>query len=156
MEQRAESTSTMNVLKLQKKYPVLDQSELFGIIEDFRNIDIEEKGWAEKKDVINAVSKRGNYTYDEARETLKEVDVDASGHVELEDYVQLMAKLPMLRRSLRPQDLPQVEMDLLLLLLQSRPLVLPRRSILGVKLQEQPTRSMMKKESNLPDTLIRS
>ena len=93
MEQRAESTSTMNVLKLQKKYPVLDQSELFGIIEDFRNIDIEEKGWAEKKDVINAVSKRGNYTYDEARETLKEVDVDASGHVELEDYVQLMAKL---------------------------------------------------------------
>lgn len=83
----------MNVLKLQKKYPVLDQSELFGLIEDFRTIDIEDNGWAEKKDIINAVSKDGKYSYDEARETLKQVDVDASGRVELDDYVQLMAKL---------------------------------------------------------------
>lgn len=83
----------MNVLKLQKKYPNLDQSDLFGIIEDFRTIDLEDKGWVEKKDVINAVSQKGSYTYDEARETLKTVDVDASGHVELDDYVALIAKL---------------------------------------------------------------
>lgn len=83
----------MNVLKLQKKYPVLEQSDLFGIIEDFRAIDIDDKGWVEKKDVINAVSLKGAYTYDEARETLKTVDVDASGHVELDDYVALIAKL---------------------------------------------------------------
>ncbi|CAK7906451.1 fimbrin [[Candida] anglica] len=83
----------MNVLKLQKKFPILGQSDLFQIIEDFRGIDLEDNGWAEKKDVINAVSKAGTYTYDEARETLKQVDVDASGHVELDDYVELMAKL---------------------------------------------------------------
>lgn len=83
----------MNVLKLLKKYPILEQADLYGIIEDFRAIDLEEKGWVEKKDVINSVSKKGKYTYDEARETLKQVDVDASGHVELDDYVQLMAKL---------------------------------------------------------------
>lgn len=83
----------MNVLKLQKKFPVLDQSDLFTIIEDFRNIDIEDNGWVEKKDVINAVSHKGKYTYDQARETLKEVEVDASGHVELDDYVELVAKL---------------------------------------------------------------
>lgn len=83
----------MNVLKLQKKYPVLDQSDLFSIIEDFRAIDLDDKGWVEKKDVINAVSKKGEYSYDQARETLKQVDVDASGHVELDDYVQLMAIL---------------------------------------------------------------
>ncbi|CUM45985.1 Fimbrin [Debaryomyces fabryi] len=83
----------MNVLKLQKKFPVLEQNDLFGIIEDFRNIDLEDKGWVEKKDVINSVSQKGEYTYDQARETLKNVDVDASGHVELDDYVELMAKL---------------------------------------------------------------
>lgn len=83
----------MNVLKLQKKFPVLGQSDLFQIIEDFRAIDLDDKGWVEKKDVINSVSKGGQYTYDEARETLKRVDVDASGHVELDDYVELIAKL---------------------------------------------------------------
>lgn len=83
----------MNVLKLQKKFPQLDQSEIFSIIEDFRNIDLEEKGWAEKKDIINAVALKGGSTYDHVRETLKSVDVDASGHVELDDYVELIAKL---------------------------------------------------------------
>lgn len=83
----------MNVLKLQKKFPVLEQSDLFTIIEDFRNIDLEDKGWVEKKEVINSVSQRGEYSYDQARETLKNVDLDASGHVELDDYVELMAKL---------------------------------------------------------------
>lgn len=83
----------MNVLKLQKKYPDLDQAAIFSIIEDFRAIDLDEKGWVEKKDVINSVSQKGEFTYDQARETLKQVDVDASGHVELEDYVQLIAKL---------------------------------------------------------------
>lgn len=83
----------MNVLKLQKKYPNLDQGELFGIIDDFRKIDLEDTGSVEKKDIITAVSKNGKYTYDETRETLKAVDVDASGKVELDDYVQLMSKL---------------------------------------------------------------
>lgn len=83
----------MNVLKLQKKYPDLDQAAIFSIIEDFRAIDLDEKGWVEKKDAINSVSQKGEFSYDQARETLKQVDVDASGHVELDDYVQLIAKL---------------------------------------------------------------
>jgi len=83
----------MNVLKLQKKFPILGQSDLFTIIEDFRGIDLDDKGWVEKKEVINSISKKGPYTYDQARETLKHVDIDASGHVELDDYVALIAKL---------------------------------------------------------------
>lgn len=42
---------------------------------------------------MEAVSKSGEASYDEARETLKQVNVDASGHVELDDYVELIAKL---------------------------------------------------------------
>ncbi|EGW30618.1 uncharacterized protein SPAPADRAFT_63448 [Spathaspora passalidarum NRRL Y-27907] len=83
----------MNVLKLQKKFPNLQQSDLFTIIDDFRAIDLEDKGYVEKQDVYNSISKQGVYTYDQARETLKKVDVDASGHVELDDYVELVAKL---------------------------------------------------------------
>lgn len=98
----------MNVLKLQKKYPNLDQSELFEVIEGFRGIDLEDSGSVEKKDVINAVSKAGTYSYDETRETLKDVDVDASGKVELDDYVQLMSKLKESRQnpSLAAQTTP--------------------------------------------------
>ncbi|GMM44425.1 fimbrin [Pichia kluyveri] len=87
----------MNVIKLQKKYPILDQSELFSLIEDFRNIDIDENGWADKKEVIDSVSKSGKASYDEVREALKNVSVDASGHVELEDFVELNAKLKELK-----------------------------------------------------------
>lgn len=63
------------------------------MIEDFRGLDIQDQGWVEKKDVITAVSSKGTYSYDQARETLKRVDVDASGHVELDDYVDFIAKL---------------------------------------------------------------
>lgn len=83
----------MNVLKLQKKYPDLSQADIFSIIEDFRGIDLDDKGYVEKKEAINAVSKAGQYSYDETREALKNVDLDASGHVELDDYVQLMSIL---------------------------------------------------------------
>lgn len=83
----------MNVLKYQKKYPNLDQSEIFRVIEDFRRIDLDDKGWAEKTQVINSISQQGEFTYDQARETLKQVDVDASGHVELDDYVEFISKL---------------------------------------------------------------
>lgn len=83
----------MNVLKLQKRFPQLDQSEIFSVIEEFRSIDLEEKGWAEKKDVINSIALKGDSSYDHVRETLKSVDVDASGHVELDDYVELIVKL---------------------------------------------------------------
>ncbi|ODV87659.1 hypothetical protein CANARDRAFT_25904 [[Candida] arabinofermentans NRRL YB-2248] len=83
----------MNVIKLQKKFPVLGQQDLFSIIDDFRKIDLDDKGWVDKKDVIESVSQEGKGSYDDVREALKQVSVDASGHVELEDYVELHAKL---------------------------------------------------------------
>lgn len=83
----------MNIVKLQRKFPSLSQEDLFGVIEKFRNIDIDDKGWIEKQQVFDAVSKSGQATYDEAREALKACNVDASGRVELDDYVELEAKL---------------------------------------------------------------
>lgn len=83
----------MNIIKLQKKFPVLSQQELFDTIEQFRTLDIDEKGWVEKSEALENVSKINHATYDDARETLKKVGVDASGRVELDDYVELVAKL---------------------------------------------------------------
>lgn len=83
----------MNIVKLQRKFPVLSQEDLFSTIEKFRAIDLDDKGWVQKAEALEAVSKNGDATYDEARETLKHVDVDASGRVELDDYVELVAKL---------------------------------------------------------------
>lgn len=83
----------MNIVKLQRKFPILTQEDLFETIEKFRAIDLDDKGWVEKQEALEAVSKSGESTYDTARETLKQVNVDASGHVELDDYVELIAKL---------------------------------------------------------------
>lgn len=54
---------------------------------------MEDKGWVAKQQVLEAVSQSGETSYDQARETLKKVNVDASGRVELDDYVELVAKL---------------------------------------------------------------
>ncbi|SCU87146.1 LAFA_0E05006g1_1 [Lachancea sp. 'fantastica'] len=83
----------MNIIKLQKKFPVLTQEDIFQTVEKFREIDVEDNGWVEKGQLLAAVSKSGEASYDEARETLKQVGVDASGRVELDDYVELIAKL---------------------------------------------------------------
>ncbi|ODQ66611.1 hypothetical protein NADFUDRAFT_46028 [Nadsonia fulvescens var. elongata DSM 6958] len=83
----------MNVIKLQRKFPVLSQGDIFGLVENFRNIDIDEKGYVDKQTIVKAVSDSGEASYDNIRDTLKRVDVDASGRVELDDYVELIAKL---------------------------------------------------------------
>ncbi|GME81810.1 unnamed protein product [[Candida] boidinii] len=49
--------------------------------------------YVEKKSVIESVSDSGKGSYDEVRNALKAVDVDASGRVELDDYVELLAKI---------------------------------------------------------------
>ncbi|SSD61669.1 probable Fimbrin [Saccharomycodes ludwigii] len=83
----------MNIVKLQKKFPILTQEDLFSTIEKFRSIDSDDKGWVEKQDALESIANSGEASYDQARQTLKQVDVDASGHVELDDYVELVARI---------------------------------------------------------------
>lgn len=78
---------------LKKKFPAISQEDMFGLIEKFHQIDLDDKGYLEKQAVVTALSETGEGSYDEIRNTLKSVNVDASGRVELEDYVELIAKL---------------------------------------------------------------
>ena len=52
-------------------------------------IETDTPGRATKTAVINALRTSGDASYDRARETLKGVSVDASGKVELEDWVEV-------------------------------------------------------------------
>ncbi|UZJ51374.1 hypothetical protein CBS101457_000694 [Exobasidium rhododendri] len=83
----------MEAIKLQRKYPQFSQQEMMGLISQFRGIDVEEKGSVDKQNLMKAMQDSGEANYDQIRETLKEVNLDSSGKVELEDYVDLLAKL---------------------------------------------------------------
>ncbi|RXK40923.1 fimbrin [Tremella mesenterica] len=83
----------MQAIRLGKKYPEFKQDELFDLINKFKQIDVEDKGWLEKPQVIAALQQSGDADYDSARETLKSVNTDSSGRVELEDWVQFHSLL---------------------------------------------------------------
>lgn len=104
------TNSTMQAIRLQKKYPEVTQEEMFDLINRFKCVNVirslyahrnltilcftssaiptETQGRVDKAAVISAVQQSGE-SYDRARETLKHVSVDASGKVELEDWVEV-------------------------------------------------------------------
>ncbi|TFK63585.1 fimbrin [Pluteus cervinus] len=82
----------MEALKLQRKYPEVTRDEMFDLINKFNSISTDTPGRVDKASVLQAIQS-GGQSYDVARETLKHVSVDASGKVELEDWVELNVKL---------------------------------------------------------------
>ncbi|KAL2421581.1 Fimbrin [Exophiala dermatitidis] len=81
------------ILKLQRKYPQFPQSEIFQLQDAFRKLDVEDKGYLDESTVIKAVQHSEGQSYDVVRQALKEVDLDSSRRVALEDYVDLIAKV---------------------------------------------------------------
>jgi plastin-1 len=72
-----------------RKYPQFQQSELFGLQDAFRKLDIDDKGYIEENIAIKQVQATEHQPYDVVRQALKEVDLDSSRRVELEDYVDV-------------------------------------------------------------------
>lgn len=83
----------MNVLKLQRKYPQFEQGDIFSLTDAFRKLDVDDKGYIEEATAIKATQQSERQPYDVVRQALKEVELDSSRRVELEDYVGLIAKL---------------------------------------------------------------
>ncbi|PVH94188.1 hypothetical protein DM02DRAFT_618800 [Periconia macrospinosa] len=83
----------MNVIKLQRKYPQFDQGEIFGLQDAFRKLDVDDKGYLDEATVIKSTQQSEHQPYDVVRQALKEVELDSSRRVELDDYVDLIAKL---------------------------------------------------------------
>ncbi|KIY48420.1 hypothetical protein FISHEDRAFT_73617 [Fistulina hepatica ATCC 64428] len=82
----------MEALRLQKKYPEVSREEMLALVNKFNAITTNTPGRVDKAAVLQAVQSSGE-SYDLARETLKHVSVDASGKVELEDWVELNVKM---------------------------------------------------------------
>lgn len=83
----------MNIIKIQRKYPQFQQSEIFGLQDAFRKLDVDDKGYIDEATVIKATQNSEHQPYDVVRQALKEVELDSSRRVELEDYVDLISKL---------------------------------------------------------------
>ncbi|KAJ6015047.1 hypothetical protein N7540_009638 [Penicillium herquei] len=83
----------MNVLKLQKRFPQLDQGEIFSLQDAFHKLDVEDRGYLDEASVIKATQQSERQPYDVVRQTLKGVELDSSRRVELEDYIDLVARL---------------------------------------------------------------
>ena len=99
----------MNVLKLQRflllplrsfrgsadfcgrKYPQFQQNEIFSLQDAFRKLDVDDKGYLDEATVIKATQSSERQPYDVVRQALKEVELDSSRRVELEDYVDVCA-----------------------------------------------------------------
>lgn len=89
----------MQAIKLQRKYPQVTQEDMFDLINKFNNLDTDGIGSISKSNAISALQSSGEGSYDQVREVLKGVSVDASGKVELEDWVELVTKLRTARAS---------------------------------------------------------
>jgi plastin-1 len=59
----------------------------------FRKLDVDDKGYLDEATVIKATQQSEHQPYDVVRQALKEVELDSSRRVELDDYVDLISKL---------------------------------------------------------------
>jgi len=84
----------MNVIKLTRKYPQFRQDEIFALQSDFNKLDVEDKGYLDEATAIKASQQSERKPYDVVRAALKEVELDSSRRVELEDFVDVRLSLP--------------------------------------------------------------
>lgn len=76
-----------------RKYPQFQQNEIYGLSDAFRKLDVDDKGYLDESTVIKATQDSERKPYDVVRQALKEVGLDSSRRVELDDYVDLISKL---------------------------------------------------------------
>jgi plastin-1 len=70
-----------------RKYPQFQQDEIFSLQDAFRKLDIDDKGYIDEATAIKATQASERQPYDVVRQALKEVELDSSRRVELDDYV---------------------------------------------------------------------
>ena len=72
-----------------RKYPQFQQADIFSLQDAFRKLDVDDKGYLDEASTIRAVQNSERQQYDVVRQALKEVELDSSRRVELEDYVDV-------------------------------------------------------------------
>jgi Ca2+-binding EF-hand superfamily protein len=83
-----------------RKYPQFQQGEIFGLQDAFRKLDLDDKGYLDEGTVIKAAQQSEHQPYDVVRQALKEVELDSSRRVELDDYVDVCGT-PLIRHKVQ-------------------------------------------------------
>lgn len=74
-----------------RKYPQFQQDEIFSLQDAFHKLDLEDRGYLDEATVIKAAQQSERQPYDVVRQALREVGLDSSRRVELDDYVHVRA-----------------------------------------------------------------
>lgn len=74
-----------------RRFPQLDQGEIFALQDAFHKLDVDDRGYLDEASVIKATQQSERQPYDVVRQTLKGVELDSSRRVELEDYIDVGA-----------------------------------------------------------------
>lgn len=77
-----------------RKYPQFEQSDIFSLQDAFRKLDVDDKGYLDETTVIKATQQSERQPYDVVRQALKQVELDSSRRVELEDYLDVCSPGP--------------------------------------------------------------
>ena len=79
----------MLIVACARKYPQFQQADIFSLQDAFRKLDVDDKGYIDEATVIKATQSSERQPYDVVRQALKEVELDSSRRVELDDYVDV-------------------------------------------------------------------
>jgi hypothetical protein len=70
-----------------RKFPQFQQNDIFSLADAFRKLDVDDKGYIDEATAIKATQASEHKPYDVVRQALKEVELDSSRRVELEDCI---------------------------------------------------------------------
>jgi len=84
----------MNAIKLARKYPQFGQDGIFALQDTFKRIDEEDNGYLDEATAIKVVQQLEKKSYDEVRAALKQVELDSSRRVELDDFIDVSCFFP--------------------------------------------------------------
>ncbi|GAN08318.1 conserved hypothetical protein [Mucor ambiguus] len=84
----------VNAFTLQRKYPQFQVNDINALIDQFRQVLGNQDGYLDQKEIQKACKETGySDNYDEIRATLKDVSTNASGKIDVEEFIELAAKL---------------------------------------------------------------
>ncbi|KAJ2017995.1 fimbrin [Coemansia sp. RSA 455] len=86
--------SQQDIQRLSKKNPILKPWDIETLVSSFNGLDLDANRGLERRNVVAAVQKiEPERQYDEISSVLKEVDVSRPDKVELDEFVELIARL---------------------------------------------------------------
>ncbi|KAF9354139.1 hypothetical protein BGX34_011187 [Mortierella sp. NVP85] len=84
----------VNSAELARKFPQLPSNDVDRLVNQFSRFDIDGRGQIDQKDLVKVIQEIGEgQSYDQIRSTIKAVHINATGKVEVDEFLEIIAKL---------------------------------------------------------------